>query len=179
MQGKLGGGKMKRLANIYSQFTHYLEVAVKNFSIVLLVMLICIVFFQVVSRVLTGKSFVQIEELSIVLAAWLGFFALSYTARKRIHVRIDVFVNMLPYRARKIIDVLIDIAVICATAYLVRYGYALAMRKMMVPMMVLPIKAGVQYMAFPAGMACTLFFLIDQLFADIRDSVKGEERLCG
>ena len=82
-------------------------------------------------------------------------------------------------RQRRMVDVLIDIAVICATAYLVRYGYALAMRKMMVPMMVLPIKAGVQYMAFPAGMACTLFFLIDQLFADIRDSVKGEERLCG
>lgn len=170
---------MHKLVKMYSKFAHYLELIVKNASIGLLVILICVVFFQVVSRIISGKSFVQIEELSIVLAAWLGFFTLSYTARKRIHVRIDVFVNMLPYTVRKVLDIAIDIVVIAATVYLIKFGYALAMRKMMVPMMVLPIKSGVQYMSFPVGMACTLFFLIDQLITDMREYVAGEVKVCG
>lgn len=177
--GIIKGGKMNKFIESYSKFAKFIELIVKNIAIFLLVVLICVVFFQVVSRIFTGKSYVQIEELSIVLAAWLGFFTLAYTARKRIHVRIDVFVNLLPYRARKIIDIVIDMAVIIASVYLVIYGYALAMRKMMVPMMVLPIKSGIQYLAFPVGMSCTFLFLMEQLFTDLKDSFKGEEILCG
>lgn len=159
---------MRKILNVYSYWMHYLELFVKNFSIVTMVLLICIVFFQVVSRVLTGKSFVQIEELSIVLAAWLGFFTLSYTARKQIHVRIDVLINKFSLRTRTSISIAIDVVMIYCLVYLVRYGYALAMRKMLVPLMVLPFPSGVQYLAFPAGMLCTLLFLIDQLVADCR-----------
>lgn len=63
----------KKIYKGFSTVAHALEVFDKYFSMALLVVLICIVFFQVASRVFTGISFVQIEELSIMLAAWVGF----------------------------------------------------------------------------------------------------------
>ena len=62
---------MKKISKGYSKVADIMEVINKNITIAFLVVLILIVFFQVACRVTTGKSFVQIEEISIVMAAWL------------------------------------------------------------------------------------------------------------
>ena len=140
---------LKKIIHGYSAFIHLLEIAVKFFSIFILTLLIGVVFFQVISRILIQKSFVQVEELSIVLVAWLGFFTLAYATRKKIHVRIDVFVNAFPIKVQLLLSIGIDLLVIIATFFLIRYGINLTIRKMMVPLMILPFPAGIQYLSFP------------------------------
>ena len=166
---------LKKISKGYSKVADILEVINKNITIAFLVVLILIVFFQVACRVTTGKSFVQIEEISIVMAAWLGFFALAYSAKRGVHVRIDVFSNMLPKKAQKILTLVVNIATLAASVYLVIYGWQLAMRKMNVPLMVLPFPSGVQYLAFPVGMAFTSLFLIDHTLKAIVALTEQEE----
>lgn len=167
---------LKKISKGYSKLSDFLELINKNVTIGFLVILILIVFFQVASRIFTGKSFVQIEELSIVLAAWLGFFALAYSAKRGVHVRIDVFSNMLPKTAQKILTLVVNVATFAASVYLVIYGWQLAMRKMNVPLMVLPFPSGVQYLAFPVGMAFTSLFLIDHILKSIVALTEKEEK---
>lgn len=158
---------LKKISKAVSSVSDFLEKIDKYFSMAVLVFLICIVFFQVLSRIVTGKSFVQIEELSIVLAAWLGFFTLAYSAKKGVHVRIDVFVGKLPKKGQLGVAAAISLATLCASVFLVQYGWALAMRKMKVPLNVLPFPSGVQYIAFPLGMAFTCVFLLDQFLKNL------------
>jgi len=167
---------LKKISEVVSKVSDVLEKIDKYFSISILVVLICIVFFQVVSRVLTGKSFVQIEEISIVMAAWVGFFTLAYTTKRGVHVRIDVFSNKLPLRTQYLLNTIICFTTLIATIYLVKYGWALAMRKMEVPLMVLPFPSGVQYLSFPLGMAFTSVFLLDQCLKNLNAFCSKQEK---
>lgn len=166
---------LKKLSKNVEKFASFLEQVNKAVAIALMVVLICIVFFQVSSRVFTGKSFVWIEELSIVLAAWLGFLTLAYSAKRTVHVRIDVFSSKLPQRAQEVLSTVICLCTLIAAVYLVRYGWQIAMRKMRVPLMVLPFPSGVQYVSFPVGMALLVVYLFDHLLEHLVKALdKGE-----
>jgi TRAP-type C4-dicarboxylate transport system permease small subunit len=43
------------------------------------------------------------------------------------------------------------------------------LKKAQIPMAILPTSAGWWYLAFPLGMACTSFFLLDQLLQQIQN----------
>ncbi len=159
-----------------SKVASFLEKVVKYAAMAVLVVLLCAIFFQVVRRVITGKSYTEIEELSIVMAAWLGFLTLAYAARKRVHVRIDVFASKLPLSVQRLLDILVSGVTLYASLELVRYGWALAQKKVQVPLAILPINAGWWYIAFPIGMAFTSFFLFEHILQEIktlRDEKKG------
>ena len=100
---------------------------------------------------------------------------MAYSAKRGVHVRIDVFSNMLPKKAQKILTLVVNIATLAASVYLVIYGWQLAMRKMNVPLMFLPFPSGVQYLAFPVGMAFTSLFLIDHTLKAIVALTEKEE----
>jgi len=168
---------LRKILSISSVVSGFLEKIVKWVSIVVLVVLISVVFFQVASRVLTGKSFVEIEEFSIVMASWLAFFTVAYSARRKVHVRIDVFSNLLPELYQHLLMMLITGATFVVSVYLVRYGYLLAMKKVNVPLSILPIHAGSWYFSFPVGMLFTSVFLLDNFLQELGkvvNSPKGD-----
>ena len=61
---------MGKIAAAMAKLTGWLEKVVKVIAIALLVVLVSTVFFQVARRTLTGKSFIEIEEFSIIMASW-------------------------------------------------------------------------------------------------------------
>lgn len=154
---------MNKLAAVSGKAAAVLEQIVRVVAIAIVVVLVCTVFFQVARRTLTGRSIVEIEELSIVLAAWVAFLTVAYAARKKVHVRIEVFIEKLPFSVRNTLELAIHVAVFAATVLLVYHGWKLAGRKMMVPMTVLPMKQSVWFSAFPVGMGIALFFMLDNV----------------
>nr|WP_321262097.1 TRAP transporter small permease [uncultured Sphaerochaeta sp.] len=157
----------KKLTSIVSRIAEILETVVKFAAMAVLVVLLCVIFFQVVRRMITGNSFTEIEEFSIVMAAWLGFLTLSFAARKRVHVRIDVFANKFPLPFQHVLSMFITALTLYASSSLVVYGWQLTMKKAHVPLAILPMNAGWWYLAFPVGMALTSFFLLDALLQEI------------
>lgn len=61
----------------------YVEQALRWICIILFTVLVTIVSLQVISRLLTGKSFTVVEELSMFLLAWSTFMCAAYAARKK------------------------------------------------------------------------------------------------
>lgn len=166
---------MNQVEKLSAKCAELLERLVKIISIVLVVVLVCTVFFQVVRRTLTGKSFVQIEEFSIVLASWCAFFTVAYALRRRVHVRIDLFINKLPFRLQHGLNCLIYLVILVASVLLTYYGFLLAQKKMMVPMTVLPFASGYWYLSFPAGMCFACLFLIDNVIQELAVVIRGEQ----
>ena len=63
------------------RWIEYVEKVLKYICILLFAALVSIVSFQVLSRLLTQKSFTVIEELSTFLLAWSTFMCAGYAAR--------------------------------------------------------------------------------------------------
>ncbi|WP_101909138.1 TRAP transporter small permease [Marasmitruncus massiliensis] len=168
---------MNKIATVMSKLTKWLEQFVKVVSIILLVILVCTVFFQVARRTLTGKSFVEIEEFSIVLASWCAFMTVAYAVRRKVHVRIEVFTEKLPFYPSHILMLFIEATIFVAAVFLVRYGWQLAQNKMMVPMTVLPIKSGYWYISYPVGMAFACIFLLDNVIQEMAIMINGSKNI--
>lgn len=158
---------MKRLGQWSAKLAAVMEKVVQVISIGLVIVLVCTVFFQVAKRIVTGRSIVEIEELSIVLASWCAFFTIAFAVRKKSHVCIEVFTEKLPFYVAHSLQLLIQAGIFAAIAILVKYGWLLAQRKMIVPMTVLPFKSGYWYIAFPIGMAFACVFLLDNVIQEL------------
>ena len=166
---------MQKFARAISRVAAWLEQIVRVVSMLVVGFLICMVFLQVARRTLTGKSIVEIEELSIVLASWVAFLTISYAVRKRVHVRIDVLTAKLPFRVQYVLELLIQVAIFVMAIVLVVFGWQLAQNKMMVPMTVLPINSIWWYISYPVGMSVTCFFLFDNVVQELATVVTGQD----
>lgn len=164
---------MGAIAAAMARLAGWLEKIVRVVAIAILVVLVCTVFFQVARRTLTGKSIIEIEEFSIVLASWLAFTTVAYALRKKVHVRIEVFTEKLPFYPRHILMLAIWAVILVACVSLVRYGFQLADKKQMVPMTVLPVNSGYWYVSFPVGMSFSCFFLLDHVIQELEIIRKG------
>lgn len=164
---------MSRIAKGMGKLADILEQIVRVIAITLLVILVCTVFFQVVRRTLTGKSFIEIEEFSIIMASWCAFMTVAYSIRKKVHVCIEVFTEKLPFHLRHSLALIIQTTILVACVSLVFYGFKLAEKKMLVPLTVLPVNSGYWYISFPIGMAFSCLFLLDNVIQEIEILSKG------
>ena len=87
------------------------------FIIPLMFIMSIIIFIQVVMRK-SGNSLTWSEELARYLFIWLIYFAVSYTARREKHIRIDAAIKLYPKAMRPFIDILSEIIVLAFTIFI-------------------------------------------------------------
>lgn len=129
---------------IYTAFQKF----ILKLSLFLFVLIWVLVFFQLASRNITGKSYVQIEELIIMLIPCLGFSAATYTLFRNNHVQIEFFYNRLPVRFRKILFFLTQAALIVFMVLIEYHSIGLASRQMKLVTPALGWPMGYQYISF-------------------------------
>ena len=86
-----------------------------------------VAFTQVFFRYVLNNSIPWAEELCRYLFVWLVFMGAGLGLVKRAHIAVDVIPNMIPNRFRKYYQMLLDVAVLVVSIFLLRYGYTLAM----------------------------------------------------
>lgn len=80
--------------------------------IVLLVLISCVELIQVIVRNIPSiPSLTWAEEFCRFCWIWSVFLSLPYTIRKASMLRVNVLVDLMPRMARKIINILVDLAV--------------------------------------------------------------------
>ena len=89
----------------------------------LLVVFVCLLFMQIVSREIFGHSFSWIEELSVYLFVWFVFFGASYAALMSAHNRVTFQFGWLPRGAVRWIEAFADLFWIAFNAYFVWLCY--------------------------------------------------------
>jgi len=83
---------------------------INNFEIylgaVIFIIITILLSLQVISRYILRFSFAWTEELSCILFVWMIYLGISGAVMTRKHLRIDAFLNAMPYKIKKFILIL-------------------------------------------------------------------------
>ena len=134
---------------------------------VLMALLACVVA-GVVSRQL-GAPIPWTDEAAQYLLVWTGFTGWILAARKRAHIRIDVFVDRLPEGPRRAAEIAIQLFVMALAVAMLLYGPVLIERNLDVSWISVPLSAALLYIPVPIAAAAVLA----QAAAQILEAVRG------
>jgi TRAP-type C4-dicarboxylate transport system permease small subunit len=109
------------------------------------------------------------DEAAQYLLVWTGFVGWILAARRRSHIRIDVFIDALPAIPRRAAEVVIQLCVVGLTAAMVWYGPVLIERNLDVTWISVPLSAAILYIPVPLAGAAVLI----QACAQIAEAIKG------
>lgn len=160
---------MKKIINTFNKIEEWLLV-------VLMTALALIVFLQVVFRIFSG-SLPWSEELSRFITIWASFLGASYGFRYGAHIGVEAFKAWLPFRVRRTIDLLADLAVIIIAVLMMYYGYSIIVNVhlkfgQVSPAMRIPM--WIAYLAIPVGYFFMILRNIGLSIDAIKDIINGE-----
>jgi TRAP-type C4-dicarboxylate transport system permease small subunit len=149
---------------------HLSDRIVRWSAVTLLLALLVAVLLGVLSRQLNAPL-AWTDELAQYQLVWTGFVGWIIAARRRSHIRITVFADMLPDGAGRVLEIVTQIAIIVFAAVLIRYSFGLIERNWDVESIALPVSSAALYVVMPvAGLA-----LILQAVAEIADVLAGRK----
>lgn len=139
----------------------------------LLAVMTCISFAQVVARYVFNYSFVWALELVTVLFAWLIFLGMSYGVRVHAHIGVDALVKALPPKvARAFAGIAAVLGVVYAAIFFYGgYIYVAKMFQIGILMQDMPIPQWIPRLILPIGFALLALRFLQILWHFIR----GEE----
>jgi TRAP-type C4-dicarboxylate transport system permease small subunit len=117
----------------------------------------------------------EFGEFALVWATFLGGAA---AARRGAHMCITEFIDKLPTRPRRFVELAIRLAILALLLLLVRAGVTIVDRTMDQQMSVLYWPVGLQYLAMPVGSGLTLVFVAYETWLIARgqrDAVPGQD----
>jgi TRAP-type C4-dicarboxylate transport system permease small subunit len=125
-------------------------------AVVVLLALLATVVLGVAFRAL-GEPLIWSDELARYLMVWLAFIGWILASRRRSHIRITLVIERLPPPFRRILEALIQVALLVLGAFLVRDGFILVERNLDVETVSLPVSSAVVYVPIVfAGLATAL-----------------------
>jgi TRAP-type transport system small permease protein len=151
------------------QLVEALDRLIRAAAVALLLALLACVVVGVVSRQV-GSPVAWSDEMAQYLLVWTGFVGWMIAARRRSHIRIGVFVDMLPRAARLVAEIAIQLSVIVFALLLLRWGTPLIERNWDVEWVSLALPGGLLYLPIPFAAAV----LIGQALAEIAGAVRGD-----
>jgi len=111
-----GGFPMKKLISIYNKLEEY-------FLVYTMILMVIIVFIQVIFRYILNDSLSWSEELVRYIFIWQVWLGASLGMRINEHIRVDMFVKLLPNVPQKILGILTDLLVLAFYIFLIVYGF--------------------------------------------------------
>jgi TRAP-type transport system small permease protein len=148
--------------------TALLDRLIRAAAVALVLALLFSVVVGVVSRQL-NRPVAWSDELAQHLLVWTGFIGWAIASRRRSHIRIDVFISLLPRAARLAMEVLIQLAIIVFALSLLRWGWPLIGRNWDIEWVSLPLPSALLYLPVPFAAAV----LIGQALVEIRLALQG------
>lgn len=136
-----------------------------------------LVFMQVVMRYVFHNSLSWSEELARYLFLWQIWLGASYAAKKRAHLRIEAFLDLVPSGMRRGVEFLALLLWFGFSLFLAWKGSELAMilfkRGQVSPAMRMPM--GYAYASVPVGAALMAVRLVEQIYAFIKSGFENRE----
>ena len=164
--------------NIIRKFFDRIEKITEKIGMILLTLMILIIGGQVILRYIFKFTPRWSEELALVFMIWFSFLGMAIGVKKGIHISIEYFMNLLPLKIKKYINILDEIIIIFFGGVLLIKGYELSEMMLMSRMPSLGVPTTVQYAVVPiAGflmIVYSCFNLIDRLN---NKKIEGEDIL--
>lgn len=146
-----------------------------------LVSLITVTFLGVIMRYFLNNPFIWLEEVQLWCFTWLVFFGAGAAFRTGSHVAIDVIIDLIPPKAKKIVEICVYLVVMVILYYFILHGTTLVKQLGSTGRMtnILKIPYSIIYSALPIG--CGLMMInytiitITSLFTKKTDVEGGAE----
>lgn len=117
-----------------------------------------------------GSPLVWSDEMAQYLLVWTGFAGWMIAARNGNHIRINVFIDMLPRPARLGIEIVIQLAMLAFAGALLWNSPSVIQRNLNIEWVSLPVSAALLYIPVPIA-ACALAL---QALHDMADALRGK-----
>ena len=134
-----------------------------------LVIMVCIVFYQVFTRYILGFTPRWSEETCVILMIWLGFIATAIGVKKGTHLSISAVVNLFPKKAQKIIFYFDELAVMLFGIIIFIYGKQLSADTMSSTLPATQLPSGVLYAVLPVCGVMIIIYTIIRILDLILD----------
>jgi TRAP-type C4-dicarboxylate transport system permease small subunit len=128
---------------------------------------------QIFTRYVLNLPLIWSEELARYLFVWATFIGAGYGVRKKIHLNMEVFFNMMPRKMKIVITIFTNVVAIFVFAYLIPYGISTVKTQWNIESSAMQIPMSWVYVALPIGCFIVCLRLIGDTVRVIKS--KGEK----
>ena len=89
------------------------------FGAIIFIAMTVLLFIQVVTRYLLHRSFTWTEEIATIFFVWMVYLGVCSAVLRRKHLRIDAFVEAMPFKVKKVLLIISNIIFIALLIYLI------------------------------------------------------------
>ena len=173
----MNGGPEHRERPTYVKVMDKLYLLCMFVCVISIVCMTGFIFTGVVTRYFFALGARFAEPMSIFFTVQLTMYGAAICYRSQAHLRLELFVKMLPEHLQYIPDYIVRGLMALIACLMIYYGYSLAETTWFQSYPEFDeIRVGVVYSAIPGGGAVLLLFVIEQVFyRDALAELKGEE----
>lgn len=154
---------MKTFEKVFDIVCNIVEKFLFYFVSILIVTISAIVCAEIIARNLFNHSFVIVEELSMIMLAWIAAFSCGYAVRRRAHVSVDALYAKFPKQVKYALYTITYVGMLIFMIYIVDASFGFAKMQMKIPLTQSRIPRGVISYGLPYGGIFTVFFLAADL----------------
>lgn len=154
--------------NTLQKLIKYINLGMKHFLNILMVVLTISVFLQVIFRFVIDNPLAWTEELARYCLVWLTFLGAAYAMSLKAHIGVEFFTNLFPPVGKKVIHVLASIVSIMFFILMIFQGLSLASNSMTQMSPVLQIPMGIVYLIIPISGFFLIINIIGITWSEIR-----------
>lgn len=158
------------MSNVFSSASAKVSIFAKWFAGVGLLIMTAIIAAQVFARYVLNDSPAWAEQAALLLMIWYVFIAAAAGVREGFHIRIGVFADGLPARARHIVMVTGHVVVFAFGVSMAVFGVELALATWQHVIPTLGISRGYAYIPIALSGVLITGFSVEQLFAELRST---------
>ncbi len=153
---------MKKFINNFEEY-----IGGSIFIVMLLVLII-----QIAARQIFDIPLKWSEELARFLFVYAGYFGVSASIKENSHVYIEFFVEKLPEKVQKVINIIIQALVLVVLITMLYIGIQMTIRKMPVKIVSLNISYSYMYIALPTISLMMIYRHLERNIKEFRETRK-------
>lgn len=167
---------------MFSRFMEHLErisdwvnIVSKCVIVVILTAMVAFTCFQVFCRYVFNSALSWPEEMNIFFMAWLTFVGSSIALKQSAHIGVDLFINFLPKKLRRIVLTIGHCLMFAFVILLIRTGYSVAMMNLGNYSEAMELPLIIPRLSLVVGGMMMLVQMIYIFFKDIAGFLEAEE----
>ncbi len=167
MKEEKNESKLKKvLLEILNRGEDYLCGAMFIFLMVLLTV-------QVISRYIFHHSFTWTEEIAVLVFVWMSFLGVAGSVLTRQHLKIDFLVDMLPFKAKKVLLIFDDLVFMIFCIYILKPFMSIINNLNGATTALLKIPKVVGYIVIPLSLGLAIIRLVQDIIKLIGENERN------
>jgi TRAP-type C4-dicarboxylate transport system permease small subunit len=159
---------------LLTRFKTVLDTVLKVVCVTLFALLVCLVSWQVFTRLVLSDPSVWTEEAARYVFVWVSLIGVSIATGEKADVAIDYFVGKTPVPVQRVLEIVAYLSTLTfAVVVMVWGGWTNSMQTWDQTNPVLPISAGVLYLAVPVAGVLFTFYLLYHLVRTLSRGYTG------